>query len=54
MLADLEKAEKQKVISAARGIFKKYRVTMTILNREDQILDRTVELFERYRNGFYG
>ncbi len=54
VLADLEKAEKQKVISAARGIFKKYRVTMTILNREDQILDRTVELFERYRNGFYG
>ncbi len=46
--------QRQEIVSAASGIFKRNRACMASLSREEDIIDSAIALLERYRNGYYG
>lgn len=48
-----EKALRKGILDRAGALFKTYGVTMTSISRESEIIDRTVDLFERHRNEVY-
>ena len=45
---------RQEIIEGASEIFKRNRAVMCTIASEAQIIDSTIELFERYRNGYFG
>ncbi len=42
------------ILERARGIFKRNRAIMCTISSEEEIIDRTIDIFERYRNGYFG
>lgn len=45
---------RSEILESVRGIFKRNRAVMCTMSSEDEIIDSTIDLFERYRNGYFG
>ena len=49
-----ERREREQTLAAARTRLRRSRGAMTVVEGGNEILERTLELFERYRHESYG
>ena len=48
-LHEAEEAERQRIVREAQKLFKKYRIMMVSISREEEILDKVMQLFDNCR-----
>ncbi len=53
-LHDEEVRLRSEILDSAHEIFKRNRVVSCTIASEEEIIDSTIALFERYRNGYFG
>jgi uncharacterized protein (DUF58 family) len=53
-LHEEEIRQRQELIGAVSEGCKRNRACLTTISKQEQIIDATIELLERYRNGYYG
>ncbi len=53
-LHDEEVRQREDILKRSSEVFKTNKAGMTTISRQEDIIERTVDLLERYRNGYYG
>lgn len=53
-LHEEEVKQREDIISFVKDICKRNRVSMATVSSEEQIIEATIDLLERYRHGYYG
>ena len=49
-----EEAMREGMKKQIRHVCSRNKINLAVVSREEDILDETMKLFERYRNGIYG